>query len=111
VDAADGLGLGPSQSYAGGMRPVLPDDVKSASDMIAMGDSLPMVKWPYIYGFILAVGDGSRPAQERHNGGSNISFADGHVSSYPNQRLLENSDVARRRWNKDHEPHPEIPLP
>jgi prepilin-type N-terminal cleavage/methylation domain-containing protein/prepilin-type processing-associated H-X9-DG protein len=111
VDSADGLGLGPSLALGGNMPPVRPSSVKSPADMIAFGDSLPMVTYPYIFSFVLAVGDGSKPADERHNRGSNISFADGHVANFPNARLLENTDVSRRRWNKDNDPHYEIPLP
>ena len=113
IDRADGLsalGLGPSLPYVGGLQPVRPQDVKSPANMIAMADSMPMVPWKYIFGFMLAVGDGEKPAQDRHNGGSNVSYADGHVQNLRNERLLENTDFARRRWNKDNEPHNEIPL-
>jgi len=110
-DGADGLGLGPSQPAAGGLAPVRPDLVKNPTEMIAIADSLQMIQWHYIYGFILAVGDGEKPPVERHNGGSNVAFADGHAVNMPIDRLLQDSDASRRRWNKDNKPHFEIVLP
>jgi prepilin-type processing-associated H-X9-DG protein/prepilin-type N-terminal cleavage/methylation domain-containing protein len=111
ADTSDGLGLGPSQPAGGGMLPVKQDQVVAPVNMITMADSMPMVKWHYIYGFLLAIGDGETPDQERHNGGSNVAFADGHVTTLPSRSLLENTDVARTRWNKDNKPHFEVPLP
>jgi prepilin-type N-terminal cleavage/methylation domain-containing protein/prepilin-type processing-associated H-X9-DG protein len=75
-------------------------------DMIAMADSMPQPGFLSYYSFLLSIG--ATPANERHNGGSNVSFADGHVVGVRNPSLVENSEMNRRRWNCDHEPHDEI---
>jgi len=80
--------------------------VQNPSDMIAIADSLQQPGYPNIYAFLLSIG--SSPSEERHNGGSNVSFTDGHVVSVKSKSLVENSDSNRRRWNVDHEPHNEI---
>ena len=41
-----------------------------------------------------------------HNGGANGLFCDGHVEHGKQDRWIEKTDRARRRWNNDHEPHP-----
>jgi prepilin-type processing-associated H-X9-DG protein len=80
--------------------------VVKPSEMIAMADSLQQPGYPHIYAFLLSIG--SPPATERHNGGSNVGFADGHVQSIKSKSLVENSESNRRRWNYDHEPHNEV---
>jgi prepilin-type processing-associated H-X9-DG protein len=79
--------------------------------MIVMADSMymPVVELG-TFSYLLAVGDGSRPSPDRHGGGSNVTFGDGHVQNILNRRLTEDSDPARCRWNNDHESHPEISL-
>ena len=48
--------------------------------MIVMGDSMYMpLTSEDSFSYLLAVGDGLKPSPDRHNGGSNISFADGHA--------------------------------
>ena len=110
-DSAHVLGLGGSLPIGGGIGPILLNRVKVPSEMIVMADSMhiPVIN-ETIFSYLLAVGDGSRPSPDRHNGGSNIAFADGHVESIHNARLTEDTDTARRRWNNDHEPHFEIEL-
>jgi prepilin-type N-terminal cleavage/methylation domain-containing protein/prepilin-type processing-associated H-X9-DG protein len=105
------LGLGPSQSIFGTTLPVLQTRVISPANMIAMADSMPLINYTNTYSLVLAVGNGSLPANQRHNGGSNVAFTDGHAVNIPNQKLIENSDEARRRWNIDNDPHYEIVLP
>jgi prepilin-type processing-associated H-X9-DG protein len=108
ADSSEILGLGASVSAGTGIRP---NRVKQPADMIAMGDSMSM---PAVnagtFSYLLAVVDGSRPSPERHNGGSNITFCDGHVQNILNNRLVENSETARRRWNNDNDPHWEVAL-
>jgi prepilin-type processing-associated H-X9-DG protein len=79
--------------------------------MIAMGDSMhvPAIS-PNTFSYMMAVGDGSRPSPDRHNGGSNVAFADGHAQNIVNTRLIADTATARSRWNNDHEPHFEVPL-
>ena len=43
----------------------------------------------------------------RHRGGSQVLFCDGHVEWFKQQPIVEETDTARRRWNNDHQPHPE----
>jgi prepilin-type N-terminal cleavage/methylation domain-containing protein/prepilin-type processing-associated H-X9-DG protein len=42
-----------------------------------------------------------------HNPGVNVSFCDGHVTYMRLSDYLAPTDAARRRWNIDHQPHPE----
>jgi prepilin-type processing-associated H-X9-DG protein/prepilin-type N-terminal cleavage/methylation domain-containing protein len=112
VDSAEVLGLGPTLPKGGKIKPVRPNRVIVPSDMISMGDSM------YIpssneetFTFLLALGDGSRFSPDRHNGGANISFADGHVENILSHKLVANHEMARRRWSNDHEPHDEIKIP
>jgi prepilin-type processing-associated H-X9-DG protein len=111
-DYVNSLGLGHMLSSLVLVPPIRPSRVKAPADMIAVADSVRMpVVQQETYSFLLAVGDGSRPSPNRHNNGSNVSFADGHVENIPNKRLIADTEPARRRWNNDHEPHPEIVLP
>ena len=76
--------------------------------MIAMADSFPQPGYPNIYAFLLSIS--SAPSPQRHNGGANVAFADGHAITVKNEKLVENTELNRRRWNFDHEPHWEIPF-
>ena len=42
-----------------------------------------------------------------HSGGANVVFCDGHLEWQKQERWVVRTDEARRRWNIDHEPHPE----
>jgi prepilin-type processing-associated H-X9-DG protein len=44
---------------------------------------------------------------DRHSGGGNVVFCDGHVEYGKQTIWMKPSDVARKRWNYDNEPHPE----
>jgi prepilin-type N-terminal cleavage/methylation domain-containing protein/prepilin-type processing-associated H-X9-DG protein len=111
-DSSDVLGMGPSLGVGGGISPVRPSRIKAAADMIVMGDSMSMpVTSEQTFSYLMAVGDGSRPSPDRHNGGSNISFADGHAENILNKRLIADTVTSRVRWNNDHEPHLEVILP
>jgi prepilin-type processing-associated H-X9-DG protein len=44
---------------------------------------------------------------ERHAGGRNVVFCDGHVESLKRKRLFAPVETVRRRWNTDNQPHPE----
>ena len=85
--------------------PCLPEArVKMPMDMIAIGDSMfvPGFTTP---GFVLTLTAGFKSDPRRHNGGSNIAFADGHSENIRNDRLVASDEANRRRWNNDHEPH------
>jgi len=81
-------------------------EVVSPADMIAMADSMPQPGFPDVYAFLLSIN--SKQSGERHNGVANVAFADGHVVTMRIEKLVENSDANRRRWNYDHQPHLEI---
>ncbi|HVY70849.1 MAG TPA: type II secretion system protein [Verrucomicrobiae bacterium] len=42
-----------------------------------------------------------------HDRGANLAFCDSHVEFLAARKLEERSDTIRRRWNNDHQPHPE----
>jgi prepilin-type N-terminal cleavage/methylation domain-containing protein/prepilin-type processing-associated H-X9-DG protein len=99
-----GLGL---QVNPGQTMPTVKDfDVVAPADMLAIADSVPQPGYEYIYAFLLSIN--SHPSPERHNGGSNLSFADGHVITVKNKDFVDNGDANRRRWNVDHQPHFEV---
>jgi prepilin-type processing-associated H-X9-DG protein len=43
----------------------------------------------------------------RHLNGANILFCDGHVEYGRVRKWVEHRDDVMRRWNRDHQPHPE----
>jgi prepilin-type N-terminal cleavage/methylation domain-containing protein/prepilin-type processing-associated H-X9-DG protein len=43
----------------------------------------------------------------RHSRGANVFFCDTHIEHAKLINWNERSDLARRRWNSDHKPHPE----
>lgn len=100
------LGLGVQVNAGQEMPPVRDSSVKAPADMIAIADSFPQPGYTYIYAFLLSIS--SEPSPDRHNGGCNVSFADGHVITERNKKLVDNGEANRRRWNVDHEPHFEV---
>ena len=100
------LGLGLQVNPGQSMPVVKESDVVTPADMIAIADSMPQPGYPDIYAFLLSLN--STPSPERHNGGSNLSFADGHVVTLQNKKFVDNGEANRRRWNIDHEPHFEV---
>lgn len=42
-----------------------------------------------------------------HNQGVNVAFCDAHVEFAKVRVWLQKTEAARRRWNNDHQPHPE----
>ena len=100
------LGLGLQVNPGQIMPAVKEQDVVAPADMVAIADSMPQPGYPNIFAFLLSIS--SFPSPERHNGGSNISFADGHVVTVKNHELVDNGEANRRRWNVDHQPHFEV---
>ena len=83
--------------------------MKVPADMITIGDSQSngindFDIFPVFLGSYLEI---QAWPGKRHNHGANIVFCDGHVEQAHQKKWLERSPVARRRWNKDNEPHPE----
>ncbi len=46
-------------------------------------------------------------ASAAHRKGANVLFCDGHVEQVKKAKLVDASEAARRRWNRDNEPHRE----
>jgi prepilin-type processing-associated H-X9-DG protein len=72
------------------------------ADMIAIGDS----HSDYYNDHLIFFGKRSLPAR-RHAKGANMVFCDGHVEWARQRDWVAKTPEARRRWNRDHEPHPE----
>lgn len=87
------------------VEPLPEAEVTHPSDMMAMGDSLTggvfFMRQPDL-DYLNRVGF----ASARHGGRVNVAFCDGHVES-PSLRtaLVDTSDSALIRWNRDHQPH------
>lgn len=100
------LGLGSVNETA---DPVSEGTVQVPSDMICFGDAYraayldpggdwpPFIIDPYPY----------TPLSQRHDKGANVVFCDGHIEYRKRRAWIELKDPAMRRWNSDHEPHPE----
>lgn len=104
------LNLGLGFGFEGTIRLVRADDVQSPSEMVAIGDiQLPRELWvntispslPQPFGGITTI------VSDRHSSGANMVFCDGHVEFAKQWKWTEATSAARRRWNNDHQPHPE----
>jgi len=49
-----------------------------------------------------------RATARRHRGRFNLTFCDGHVEAIAEKRLFTKAEATLRRWNNDHEPHPDL---
>jgi prepilin-type N-terminal cleavage/methylation domain-containing protein/prepilin-type processing-associated H-X9-DG protein len=112
------LGLG-GVFKGGELRPTHESQVVAPSDMIAVGDmaagrsSQAPPGWPVTLFFNSAgyFDVASTNAEfwpgDHHNRRAHILFVDGHVESARRTNWVAATETARRRWNNDHEPHPE----
>jgi prepilin-type processing-associated H-X9-DG protein/prepilin-type N-terminal cleavage/methylation domain-containing protein len=100
------LGLGVAANPGQIMPAVKEQDVAVPASMIAIGDSVRQPGYEHIHAFLLLIN--STPARERHDGVSNILFADGHVETIKHGSLVATNEINRRRWNVDHQPHFEV---
>lgn len=111
-----GLGVGPGNFT--NSSAIKESNVRVPSDMIALGDSV-WYFWkgretrPRSGGGTIIPWDASYEVyydltREYHLTRPNFAFCDGHVESISREKLRERSDQMRRRWNNDHEPHPEL---
>ena len=105
------LGLGFSSD-----GPISESCVRVPNDMIAFGDSGTDTAWDLrLNPNVEALPDGddnqttsnSWLPSDRHRGGANILFCDGHTEHATQSSWIQKTDRARRCWNNDHEPHPE----
>lgn len=98
-------------------------DVKVPSEMIAMGDAFigtpdnrtlveghPLIsRTDFAIPGLFGSGDDTPLARARHRGTLNVVFCDARVERVKlNFLFFDESDDARRRWNRDHEPHREL---
>jgi prepilin-type processing-associated H-X9-DG protein/prepilin-type N-terminal cleavage/methylation domain-containing protein len=98
-----GLGWGGNQLVS--MTPLAESRVMRPANMIAIGDSTSDFYWD-----ISMSPQHSFPRLwpgKRHSQGANVAFCDGHVEFFKQDVLVDENDDMRRRWNNDHEPHPE----
>jgi len=93
--------------------PLRETEIVAAADMIAFGDA-PENKW---FGSSLFIptwgtdwGQGfeSMGPSKRHNRGANMAFCDGHVEYGKNPKWVAHQPEVMMRWNRDHQPHPDI---
>ncbi len=75
------------------------------SDLIALGDSS-MPGFAIIHPDFRAPVIATKPYAPHGQTFNNV-FCDGHVENTKRERLFQKTTEARRRWNNDHEPHPE----
>jgi prepilin-type processing-associated H-X9-DG protein len=97
----DGLSLGFHQH-------VRESQVLVPSDMIACGDSNSRLSLiiPTL-GYDMGDHLWSWGPSQRHLGGANMPFCDGHVEYGRIRRWVEHRDDVMRRWNRDNQPHRE----
>jgi prepilin-type processing-associated H-X9-DG protein len=105
INSVPALGLGAERQPGtlGYYRPRREPEIAVPSDMIAIGDYLERSSQ---HGEIAFHGP-INFISDRHSGGGNVAFCDGHVEYGKQTIWMKPSDVARKRWNYDNQPHPE----
>ena len=109
------LGTGPHESPLGltaslgnsgvNWRGIAEARVLVSCDMIGIGDYLELAHQD---GDITgALDEQDDYVANRHNGGANVVFCDGHVEYGKQAKWMKAVASARRRWNNDNQPHPE----
>jgi prepilin-type processing-associated H-X9-DG protein len=108
------LGLG--REYSPLLRRISPSlresAVRAHADMIAISEAL-LNGWCIVSpnSFVgiktIAVSQGNFATVHWHVTGAHSVFVDGHVEFAKDDALYGRTDGARRRWNNDHESHPE----
>ena len=93
-------------------QPVSPmNRVQAPSDMIAIGDrpgnDLSTGLSIDLNDGDIAFDDPGDYIADRHNGGSDVLFCDDHVEYGTQTNWMRTVDNSRRKWNNDHQPHPE----
>ena len=108
---ASDLGLGGSADGPHRVQPTPEGRVRMPAALIAAGDIAPGLTLNRIFEsastFDVCSSDRSMWPGTSHGGGANMLFCDGHVESARQTNWVSSSDSVRRRWNNDHEPHPE----
>lgn len=78
-------------------------EVATPSDMFAIGCAKTWATDRPIH----PVEEGSRPVGW-HSGRANMLFVDGHVELIKSNAIVALNETARRRWNRDNQPHREM---
>jgi prepilin-type processing-associated H-X9-DG protein len=76
--------------------------IRAPADMIALGDSNSDFHSDDVMSATFRATPGSR-----HSKGANVAFCDGHLEWQLTKKWVAMTPEARRRWNRDNEPHPE----
>lgn len=120
INAGKPLGLSPirfqpTNEFGGyldpAFLPVILSMIQAPASMVAIGDAVTDDEWfrfaknnfadvPWMDSLGIRVAD-------VHAHGANMVFCDGHVEYGKRWKWVEESEAGRRRWNNDHEPHPE----
>ncbi len=103
------LGLGHGGALPGS-RTIRAGDVRAPADMVAIGDiqSPPGVWFNTITPNLpQRIGGQDSIVPDRHDGGANMVFCDGHTEAAHRPAWTRATENARRRWNIDGQPHPE----
>ncbi len=101
------LGLGPfytPTTAAWSKLAIRESEIVAPADMVALADTSLHFYFLRPPGFVLKTHDEDGIS---HPGGFNVNFCDGHVAYLKTMDFLGPNDSSRRRWNNDHEPHPE----
>jgi prepilin-type N-terminal cleavage/methylation domain-containing protein len=108
------LGLGAAYSPTfGKTSPALRESaIRVPADMIAISEALQngwCIVSPNSFASFrsAAISQGNFKTVHWHVTGAHSVFVDGHVEFAKDDALYGRTDAARRRWNNDHEPHPE----
>jgi prepilin-type processing-associated H-X9-DG protein len=95
-------------------RPITDSQIKVPSEMILIGDSgIGTLSSELLNPNELeGINESSIPEQpqlpsQRHRGGANLIFCDGHVAFGKQGIWIEKTAQSRRQWNNDNQPHPE----
>jgi prepilin-type processing-associated H-X9-DG protein len=87
--------------------------VIAPADMIAYGDSQDLEDYSLsliypTFGFDMGDHFESWGPSKRHNRGANMVFCDAHVEYGINACWVAHRPEVMQRWNRDHQPHPEL---
>jgi prepilin-type processing-associated H-X9-DG protein/prepilin-type N-terminal cleavage/methylation domain-containing protein len=115
------LGLGGDYNLGdGSYRAVSASRVSQPAQMIALGETLAVLPIPQDLAATVTPNDllwisspftfplyGAPGVSQRHNGGANMAFCDGHVEYAKQGAWMAATPAARCRWNNDNQAHPE----
>jgi prepilin-type N-terminal cleavage/methylation domain-containing protein/prepilin-type processing-associated H-X9-DG protein len=120
IKRMDELGLGAIYALADYAPPPTVDSkVKVPDNMIALGDAnlwagVRSDGTTYLFGdeslvpYRISLSQQGHELEKRRHGGTfNMFLCDGHVEAIKWRRIYEPSDINRKRWNNDNQPHPE----